>query len=198
MAYADQGKRREQSRRYYLANRERILENAKAYAKGHADERRARARERGYSRKYYANNRAVINAKARAAYDPDAASVKAREYKYGPGIMRLIDCQQGLCYLCSEPLDLEAKRGFHVDHDHNCCQGIVTCGRCVLGVACDRCNRGCGQFGDDPSLMIRVAERRSFAMSMLAVQRALSPPAPVQDELPIDIKRAARRREESA
>ena len=34
----------------------------------------------------------------------------------------------------------QTDRSFHVDHDHNCCDGLIACGKCVRGVICSRCN----------------------------------------------------------
>lgn len=41
------------------------------------------------------------------------------------------------CEICGiEQVDTS----FHVDHDHNCCDGVISCGECVRGVICSRCN----------------------------------------------------------
>lgn len=69
----------------------------------------------------------------------------------------ILDGQHGNCYLCTEPLDPEASRGVHVDHDHACCPGDRSCGKCIRGLSCHRCNTGIGAFEDDPDLMLRVA-----------------------------------------
>lgn len=52
--------------------------------------------------------------------------------------------QNGMCALC----DLNAPtieemftiRFWPVDHDHRCCPGRHSCGKCVRGVLCDGCN----------------------------------------------------------
>ena len=31
-----------------------------------------------------------------------------------------------------------------VDHDHNCCPGRKTCGKCIRGLLCSNCNRQLG------------------------------------------------------
>jgi len=38
----------------------------------------------------------------------------------------------------------------HVDHDHSCCSGKRSCGKCVRGVLCARHNTAMGGFSDDP------------------------------------------------
>lgn len=37
-----------------------------------------------------------------------------------------------------------------VDHDHSCCDTAITCGNCVRGVLCKRCNIAEGLFKNDP------------------------------------------------
>jgi hypothetical protein len=44
--------------------------------------------------------------------------------------------QEGLCAICRRRVKLV------VDHDHGCCPNSKTCGRCVRGLLCDRCNTG--------------------------------------------------------
>lgn len=36
-----------------------------------------------------------------------------------------------------------------IDHDHSCCPGEITCGECIRGILCRRCNSGLGLFRDD-------------------------------------------------
>ena len=43
--------------------------------------------------------------------------------------------------------------GWNVDHDHECCSGSKSCGRCIRGILCHLCNKGIGLLGDDPILL---------------------------------------------
>lgn len=45
-----------------------------------------------------------------------------------------------------------------VDHDHTCCPGSVSCGRCVRGFLCGHCNRAAGDVRDDPNIARSLAE----------------------------------------
>jgi hypothetical protein len=40
------------------------------------------------------------------------------------------------CELCGE----KSERSYHVDHDHNCCKDQKTCGKCIRGIICHKCN----------------------------------------------------------
>ena len=57
------------------------------------------------------------------------------------------------CLICES-----TERKLHVDHDHACCPGTRSCGSCVRGLICGPCNRGLGQFGDNPAALIKAAE----------------------------------------
>lgn len=45
----------------------------------------------------------------------------------------------------------------HVDHDHLCCPGGKTCGKCVRGKLCAGCNIGLGAFRDNAASLVKAA-----------------------------------------
>jgi Recombination endonuclease VII len=57
---------------------------------------------------------------------------------------------------CANPecgaIDAPQER-LHVDHDHSCCAGRKTCGKCIRGLLCRRCNTILGMAEDRPELL---------------------------------------------
>jgi hypothetical protein len=69
-------------------------------------------------------------------------------YKFGFGLegyYALLEAQGGKCAMCGRTDSGSAKSArFNIDHDHACCPGEVTCGKCVRGLLCMPCNTGLG------------------------------------------------------
>lgn len=58
----------------------------------------------------------------------------------------LLATQNYRCAICELEED---RRRFSVDHDHSCCPGKKTCGKCIRGLLCHKCNVGLGMFNND-------------------------------------------------
>lgn len=69
----------------------------------------------------------------------------------------MLDAQGGTCALCQGPQWGSASR-FAVDHDHDCCPGTNTCGKCVRGLLCNACNSALGMMQDDPARLRAAAD----------------------------------------
>jgi hypothetical protein len=111
------------------------------------------------------NNRRQREHYARNADAGRASS--ARQYAANPGKFHRLStedywamwtAQGGVCAICEMP---ETKISWRtkevqrltIDHDHNCCPGNRSCGKCVRGLLCDKCNMGIGRFADDVRLL---------------------------------------------
>lgn len=66
---------------------------------------------------------------------------------------KMLEDQGGACLICYET----PTRRLDVDHDHRCCPGPYSCGRCVRGLLCNACNTGIGKLGDDPDRLLSAA-----------------------------------------
>lgn len=64
-----------------------------------------------------------------------------------------LEAQGGVCAICDSP---PGKKRLSVDHDHSCCQGLNSCGKCVRGLLCGGCNTAIGSFKDDPRILARA------------------------------------------
>lgn len=65
----------------------------------------------------------------------------------------LVWMQDGKCAICHD----ELQDALVVDHDHRCCPGGNSCGKCRRGMLCPRCNSGLGFFADDPDRLRAAA-----------------------------------------
>lgn len=111
-----------------------------------------------YARIWYHKNRDKCRASMRKFSIANKARLaqRVRLIKYGINQSQfeaMLKSQNYLCACCDEPL----KRS-HIDHDHSCCRGKAkSCGRCIRGILCSRCNCGLGNFDDDPDLLLKAA-----------------------------------------
>lgn len=69
--------------------------------------------------------------------------------------LRLEAEQGGVCKICGN--DNNGKR-LMVDHDHNCCPGANTCGKCTRGLLCKNCNWALGNAKDDVKLLKKMID----------------------------------------
>ena len=102
-----------------------------------------------FNEKYYKTNRDEILTAARKAYRKWKNSLTPKQfrilnrryvlqyrYNLSPEKFKKILLAQGMrCKLCRE-----LKKNFVVDHDHKCCEGRRSCGKCIRGLLCIRCN----------------------------------------------------------
>jgi hypothetical protein len=70
-------------------------------------------------------------------------------------LQEIMSRQGGGCAIC-----LRTSPGVRlvVDHDHQCCAGLKSCGRCVRGILCNQCNQALGLFGESVSRIKNAVE----------------------------------------
>lgn len=68
------------------------------------------------------------------------AAVYTRKYRYGITEAQYNDLlteQGNSCAVCRTEFTATVKA--NVDHDHNCCVGAKSCGKCLRGLLCSKC-----------------------------------------------------------
>lgn len=107
-----------------------------------------RSCERKRSREFHAANKAYI----RARHSGQQVTAK---YGLSPEMYdKMLAEQGGVCAICKT--SCATGKRLAVDHDHSCCPGKKTCGKCVRGLLCTRCNTALGSFKDDVELLARA------------------------------------------
>lgn len=108
--------------------------------------------------RYRAANRDKILEKARSKYTTDsrwksklktAFKMSVEEY------FRRLAEQKGVCAVCYKD---SGDRRLCVDHDHACCPGDNSCGKCIRGLLCSNCNTALGMVNDDSAVLLRAIE----------------------------------------
>ncbi len=67
------------------------------------------------------------------------------------GYNELFKKQNGVCAICLTPP--QSHRRLCIDHDHKCCVGIKSCGKCIRGLLCDDCNHALGSAKDSIKIL---------------------------------------------
>jgi hypothetical protein len=63
--------------------------------------------------------------------------------QYKITIAEFVERSKNGCQIChAQPTE----RNLHVDHDHACCPSNKSCGKCVRGIVCARCNHLIGKY----------------------------------------------------
>ena len=125
--------------------------------------------DRWYERNNFYTNRAHPDGYAAYCKPCDIAKQKARRSKNKEGYFLagqkqkrtrnhkltneefnlMLENQNGKCAICKNKFTSTPV----IDHDHSCCLGRYSCGKCTRGLLCGNCNRGLGQFKDNLDTM---------------------------------------------
>jgi hypothetical protein len=138
--YADSHKseRRESNRRWRLRNPERHKNAVKRWRQNRKEDYWASARRSSLKRTYGAN---IAQHQQRVRQE-----------------------QRGKCPLCLRSLDTSRRPS--QDHSHKCCPPVIgrngkpqvkTCGRCLRGILCTRCNQALGFIENEAWLERAIA-----------------------------------------
>lgn len=160
---------REKHKEYRNANRETFKAYWRKYRATHLEKKRAASRadhqlhrveRNAASARNYRNNKARYNAQSRAWAEAHPEATKAahlrRLYRLPhERYMQLLTSQRGACAICCLPeTDIDNRTGkpraLAVDHDRKCCPGKTSCGKCVRGLLCGKCNKAVGLLMDSP------------------------------------------------
>lgn len=68
----------------------------------------------------------------------------------------IYEAQGGVCAICQRATG--ARKRLSIDHDHSCCSGKTSCGRCVRSLLCTPCNNMLGHGRDDYEFFRRAAD----------------------------------------
>lgn len=68
----------------------------------------------------------------------------------------LLAAQDGVCAICGEMN--EDGKALAVDHDHDCCPGKKTCGKCTRKLLCSTCNQAIGLLRDNSEVLRKAAQ----------------------------------------
>jgi hypothetical protein len=169
---SDPAERREQRRRWRLANSEKSREYSRRYREANLEKEQERhRRRRAANREQERENQR----RYRARIGPDGRRVQHWALNHGiqPEDWAVMwEAQDGRCYLCGDEM---AAAKAHIDHDHRCCPKDHSCGYCRRGLACGGCNRLIGLAGDDPDRLRWIASNLELALKLADARLAAKP-----------------------
>lgn len=141
-------------------------------------------RDKKYQREWSEKHKAEQSAYAKEAYKLNAEHIKARVRRYRKllpadrlaqigrqTVLRKFHTteswyeiklseQDGHCALCPREREENGNR-LAIDHDHGCCLRSGSCGKCLRGLLCRRCNLRLGNLDEFLSLGMVLGDRHS-------------------------------------
>jgi hypothetical protein len=142
------------NRAYRKANPEKAAAQTRAYREANREKVAANARS------YYKANREKIAVKQRKwdKANPEKIAAFNRVCRYNltnEKYQELLDKQNNSCKICLKSFtDITP----YIDHNHECCPGQKTCGKCIRGLLCHACNNLLGNAKDNRETLLRAAD----------------------------------------
>lgn len=105
------------------------------------------------------------NAESTANYQADKRKWRDAFYRrrYGIGVVdyeAMLVLQDHRCVTCDQPESRVDHENLSVDHDRRCCPGPRSCGKCIRGLLCGRCNRLLGVYETNAELFAQFESYR--------------------------------------
>lgn len=72
--------------------------------------------------------------------------------------LAILRSQGDACAICGATEPNGGRGGWHIDHDHSCCSGPWSCGNCIRGILCGRCNNMIGYADERPEVLAAAAD----------------------------------------
>lgn len=110
---------------------------------------------REYQKEHYRLNKDTYRIKVREweARNGGTFGKRLRNYSMSEEeFKKLFSKHSGKCWICRE------SDATQIDHDHSCCSGPKSCGKCVRGVLCASCNAMLGKVKDSKDVFTRAIE----------------------------------------
>jgi|SRR5665213_3065796 len=101
-----------------------------------------------YQKKYYKEWLLKHPTSARARKLKHYYNITSEDYN------KMLLMQEYRCALCMKHQD-ELKLALGIDHNHDCCPGDKSCGKCIRGLLCNPCNVDLGRY----EILIRQAAK---------------------------------------
>ena len=142
----------------------------KKYYREHKDERLAQ------SNLYYKKNKESVLKKMIKYRENNKEKIleKNRLYKYKLDNKQFEEILKKQEYKCVCGENITRKNSYCVDHDHSCCFGKKTCGKCIRGLMCKNCNLAIGYAKDNPKTLIKLASYLyKYKVGLLSFKKAI-------------------------
>lgn len=100
--------------------------------------------------------RSCVNHMQRSRRDPERDRAHRLFKMYGISVDEydiMLETQEFGCKICGRSDPRSRGDVFVVDHDHNCCSGKKSCGKCIRGLLCSPCNTALGCFYEKVEVM---------------------------------------------